>query len=237
MAINSAGTATISFRGDWSKLNSELAAQGELMSRQGSTLGKTFAKGLAAGVAGAGAIAVAAGKKFTDFNQQMTLVQTQAGASAKEVKALTSQVLELSKKTGEFSPNEMAKGLFRVESAGFRGQKAMQVLTDAVHLAEVGQSDLESTTYALTAAMKSGIKGAEDSATAVGTLNAAVGLGNMHMQDLIGAMGTGILISAKQFGLSLMDVTSALDLMTRKGMGAEAVRHEAADGVNADGRR
>lgn len=167
------------------------------------------------------AVAVAAGHLSIDFNQAMELSHTQAGATAKEVSNLSGKVLELSKHS-EFAPTELANGLYRVESAGIRGSKALKTLDDAQKLAAVGQSDLQTTTYALVAAMNSGIKGTETSAKTVGVLNAAVGEGNMRMDDLTGALGTGVLPAAKAFGLSLKDVTSAIDVMTRSGTPATA---------------
>jgi hypothetical protein len=85
-----------------------------------------------------------------------------------------------------------------------------------------GQSDLESTTSALGAALRTNIKGTGDFRKAMATLNATVGAGNMKMDDLIGALGTGVLPAAKMAGLSLKDVGAALALMVDEGMQADA---------------
>ena len=166
-------------------------------------------------------IGVAAAKMGMDFEQNMRLISTQAGASSQEVKNLRGEVLELAK-ASEFSPTELAKGLFRIESAGLRGKKAMDVLRTATKGAEVGQADFEAVSTALTAAVKTGIKGTEDYTQAMATLSAIVGSGNMRMEDLAAALSTGILPSAKAFGLSLRDVGTALAVMTARGTPAQA---------------
>lgn len=160
-------------------------------------------------------------KMAVDFEQQMTLVQTQAGASAQEVANMRQPILDLAK-VSEQGPEELAKGLYRVESAGFRGQKALDVLKVASEGAAVGNTDVESTAHALGAAVNSNIRGAHDFTHAMGVLNAAVGEGDMRMADLTGALSTGLLPRAKAVGLRLQDVTTALDTMTRSGMPAQA---------------
>jgi hypothetical protein len=54
------------------------------------------------------------------------------------------------------------------------------------------------------------------------TLNATVGAGNMRMDDLIGALGTGVLPAAKLPVSRLKDVGAALALMVDEGMHADA---------------
>jgi TP901 family phage tail tape measure protein len=170
---------------------------------------------------GLGLVGIAAGKLSVDFNKKMTLIETQAGAPAGEIDKLKNKVLDLSKQS-VFAPSALADGLFHIESAGFHGVKAMQALNAAQKLATVGGSDLESTTYALVSALETGIKGASNMTTAVGTMNAIVGHGDMRMEDFTSALSTGILPVAKSFGLSLRDVGSALDTMTARGTPAQA---------------
>ncbi len=182
------------------------------------TVGKSMTKYITVPAVAAGAVAV---KLAMDFDKSMALIQTQAGASASEVKKLSQEVLDFAKsgKT-QFSPNELAQALYSIESAGIHGAKAMDTLRASAKLATVGQSDLASTTKALAAAQKTGIKGSGDLKKAIGTLNASVGQGQMHMDDLVSAMGTGFLSTAAQMGLSLKDVGGALAELTKQGMPA-----------------
>ena len=187
----------------------------------GSAFDKAFGKAAGAGTLAAfGVVMVDSVKKASEFQKQMALVQTQAGGSAKEVKNMSKALLEMAKNGVEFDPIELAKGLYRVESAGYRGGKALRTLNDAQRLADVGNADLEATTNALTGAMKSGIKGAQNSGKAIGTLNAIIGAGNMRMEDLTSAMGTGFLSNAKQMGVTLEQAGAALATLTVQGQPA-----------------
>lgn len=179
-------------------------------------------------VAGTAGLAIGAGLAYgavksveaaTKFQSSMELIQTQAGGSAKEVKNMSSALLDMAAKVGS-TPEELSKGLYHVESAGFRGAKALSVLRLAAEGAAVGHSDLESTTTALVAAQRSGIKGLGDMSHAMGSLNAIVGAGNMRMDDLTSALGTGVLPVAKAFGASITDVGAALATMTSNGIPA-----------------
>ncbi len=199
------------------------AATAEKSAAKTSGAMASFNKGIASlakqGPLALGAFAVASVKMSIDFEDAMSQIQTQAGASADEVKKLTPAILDLAK-ASEFGPTELAKGLFRVESAGIRGARAMKILKAATDLADVGHSDLEETTRAYVAAVKSGIKGTQDFNKAAGLMNAIVGQGSMRMGDLVGAFGTGLLPRAKAVGLSLDQVGAALGVLTEQGMGA-----------------
>lgn len=197
-----------------------ITALGRNFERAGSSLyvtGRELSRGITAPLALAGGAAV----KFNiDFEKAMTLIHTQAGASAEEVKSLTGSVLDLARE-GEHGPTELANALYHLESVGLRGGRAMEALKVAEEGATVGGADLESVTNALAGATQSGIEGTQNLEEAMGTLNAIVGQGNLRMQDLVGALSTGILPVARSFGLGLNDVGAALDVLTAKGVPAE----------------
>lgn len=158
-------------------------------------------------------------KLASDFQQQMALIQTQAGQSAARVNELSNSVLQLAGDTAT-APTELAKGLYHVVSAGVPAAQQMDVLKTAALGARVGLSDLEDTTNALTGTMVSGIGGVHGAADAMGQLNAIVGSGNMRMKDLVSALGTGILPVANNAGLRLRDVGASLATLTDMGMPA-----------------
>ena len=164
----------------------------------------------------AGAALAISTKAAIDFNQAMELVHTQAGASQQEVDALKNSVLALAPAVGE-GPTDLANALYHIESVGYRGQQAMDILKLAAEGAQVGQANLDDTTYALTSTLSSMIDGAQNATEAMGYLNAIVGAGDMHMQDLNGAIGTGFLASAQVFGLSLQSTGAALATLTDNG--------------------
>lgn len=184
-----------------------------------SKTGKTLTRDVTLPIVGIG---IAATKMALTFDDKMRQVQTQAGASSKEVSRMHDYVLKLAQTSGDVAgPNQLADALYRVESAGIRGGEAMRVLKAADDLATVGHANLEQATYGLVSAVKSGIDGAQNYAQAIGTMNATVGEGNMRMDDLTAAFSTGILPMAKQAGISLAEVGAALDVFTNRGKPAQ----------------
>jgi TP901 family phage tail tape measure protein len=174
---------------------------------------------LGVGVAG---LAVGAGltKMAGTFQQQMLLVRTQAGDTTDNIAHLSQQVLQLAGSVGQ-SPDALAQGLFHLASAGFTGKTAMDMLTAGAKLAAVGQSDFETTMQAVIFTMRAGLPDIHNASDAVSMLNAIVGNGDMHMQDLASAMGSGILPVAAQFGVSMQSVGAALAFMTDRGTPAD----------------
>lgn len=163
--------------------------------------------------------AAAAVKMGIDFQRNMQLIYTQAGASAGEVRKLNGQVLDLARNSA-LGPTELAKGLYHVESLGLRGGEAMKVLKTSSDAAFLGIADLETVTTALGGAVVSGIRGSQNYEKAMGTLDATIGAGNMRMEDLAQALG-GVLAPAKNAGISLAEVGAAMAVLTDRGMGAD----------------
>ena len=195
------------------------AKMGEARTEMRTTEG-SFAQAGALGkgaLLGIGAVAVGVGyesvKLAAGFDQAMEMVHTQAGASQREVDKLKGSVLALAPAVG-MGPEELATGLYHIESAGFRGAQAMDILTAASKLAVIGQSDFETTSQAVVGVMASQIKGVKDAADAGNLLNTTVGMGDMKMQQLAEAIGTGILPKAAAAGMSFEDVGSALATLT-----------------------
>ncbi len=180
--------------------------------------------GKAAGLA-LGGIALAEGLKksvsaASQFQASMELVHTQAGATQGEVGKLTKSVRDLAPTLG-IDVNSLARGLFRIESAGLRGSAALKAMTLAGKGAQIGQADFESVAKTLANILESKIvTGSNAAAKSMGLLNAIVGAGDMRMQDLSDAMGTGILPVARSFGISLQDVGGAIAEMTASGVPA-----------------
>ncbi len=150
----------------------------------------------------------------------MSLIQTQAGASAAEVKRLSQAVIEMSPQVG-LGPEALAQGLYHIESAGIRGAKALDLLKVAADGAAVGHADLQTVTQALIASTVSGIKGVHSMSDAMGILNGIVGSGDVRMEALAKSFGSGILSTASVFGLSLQDVGAAMATLTDNAMPAQ----------------
>lgn len=176
------------------------------------------------GALGLAAIGLEAVKMSTKFNHEMLRIRTDAGASTKELANMKTGVLDLASSGRSMGqgPMSLAAGLYHLESLGIRGKSALKALALSSQEAAISGANLEQTTTAMGAAMYVGIKGTGNLTKLMGTLNATVGAGNMRFQDLVEALGTGVLPSAKVAGLSLQDVSAALAVATDSGYKASS---------------
>jgi TP901 family phage tail tape measure protein len=97
----------------------------------------------------------------------------------------------------------------------------MDQLKVSAEAASMTGANLDDTTYALSSVMASGITGAKNYADMMGVLNGIVGAGDMRFQDLNGAISTGFIPTAAQFGISIQSLGAALSTLTDNGEGAE----------------
>jgi len=211
-----AADATLRYRRE---LDAVAASQDRAAARQlaaAASIGKSLTTYITVPLAIAGYEAV---KMGVDFQQQMLLIQTQAGASAQEVQKLSGAVLKLAPAVG-IGPSELAKGLYHLESLGLRGVKAMDTLRIASIAAGMGVADLETTASALGAVVVTGIQGAQDYQQAMATLTATIGAGNMRMEDLAGSIGN-VAPAAAAAGISLPELGAAMATLTDRGFSAE----------------
>lgn len=180
---------------------------------------KRTAAGLGLALLGVGFEAV---KASANFNHEMLRIRTDAGASTHELNNMKKGVLDLAASGQSMGqgPMSLAQGLYHLESLGIRGSKALQALKLASQETAISGANLEQTTSALGAAIYVGIKGTGDLNQTMGILNATVGAGNMRFQELVDALGTGVLASAKVAGLSIQDVGSALAVLSDGGQNA-----------------
>lgn len=204
-----------------SKAFDTAGASATKMERTISRVGKGVVLFGAAAAAAVVAIGVESAKAAVEFQSSMTKIQTQAGGTSKDVRVLSKDILALGGKVQQ-GPQELADSLYHLKSVGLDNAKAMKALRAASDLAAVGGANLEETTNAVAGAWRSGIKGAQSFGQSAATVNAIIGAGNMRMEDFIGAIGTGILPSAKSFGVSMKSVGAALALMTDEGIPADA---------------
>lgn len=175
---------------------------------------KVAGAALAVGLAGGLAEGV---KSASEFQSEMIRLATQTGATTKDVKTLSDQVLQLGTTTQQ-GPQKLSEALFHLKAVGMDNVSAMKALKEASDLAAVGHADLEQSANALAGVWRTGIKGATSFHEAVSTVNAVIGAGNMTLEQFNAAIGTGIVPSAKTFGLSLKQIGAALALMTDEGI-------------------
>lgn len=189
-----------------------VAAAGTKAEASGAKMESAGRKGKLAFLAVAAAVAYSV-VKAAKFQTSINHLNTQAGVSRSKLAALGQGVLKLAGEVGE-DPDSLAESLYHVESnfssVGITSKKALGLVKVAAEGARTGGADLVDVTNALTAAVAANIPGVQDMSGAMGILNATVGAGDMNMQDLADAFGTGMVVVAKQFGLSIKDVGAAL---------------------------
>lgn len=203
---------TAAMGGAETKLSGLAAANARL-----AAAGKIAMGALAIGVAAVGYESV---KLAANFDQTMELVHTQAGAAQSEVDGLKDAVLKLSPAVG-IGPEKLAEGLYHIESTGFRGKEAMDILTASAKLAAMGLADLDTVTFAMSGVMSSAMKDVTSAADATNYLNTIVGMGDMKMDKLASAIGTGILPAFKVAGLGMKDFGASLAVLTDNSVGAD----------------
>ena len=196
-----------------------MAAEGE---EAGASAGEGFMAKLKGVIAGdipilevllGAAFVAATADMASKFQAAMELVHTQAGVAQSAISGLSGSVLTLAGKVG-VSPDSLAQALYHVESSfqsvGISGARAMQLVQIAAEGARTGNANLVDVTNALDAVIVSGIGGIQNYGQAMGVLNGIVGTGDMTMQDLADAMGTGLMAVAKSYGQSIYEVGAAL---------------------------
>lgn len=191
----------------------KLGAQAEATGKRFGAIGRGMGLAAAGAVTAAAVVGVESIKMASTFQAQMERIHTQAGVAQKNIAGLGKGVLGLAGQVAQ-SPDSLAEALYHVESSfasmGITGAKAMDILKVASEGATIGGSNLVDTTNGLDAAIVSGIKGVGNYKQAMGELNAVVGSGDMKMQDLSEALGTGVLAVVKNFGVTLGDAGAAL---------------------------
>lgn len=197
------------FKAGMVEARGEMAATNDSFARLGS-IGKTAMLAIGAAALAVGAYSVDMAAKF---DRAMELIHTQAGASQVEVEKLKNEVLNLAGPTAQ-APIDLANGLYHIESAGFRGNVALQMLTEAAKGATIGQANLESVTQAMIGTMAAGLPDVHNAAEAMQYLNMIVGTGDMRMNKLAQSIATGVLPTFKTAGLTMKDYGAALATLT-----------------------
>jgi TP901 family phage tail tape measure protein len=187
-------------------------------------VGATLTASVTAPLVGAAYAAVQFGG---DFETQMTRVITLAGASRAEVDSLRSQVLALGPATG-IGPDELAKGLFVLESYGLKGADAMTVLTTAANMSALGMGTTTDVARALTGVLFAYKNENLSAADAGDILTKAVQVGNMKIDELIPSIAMVNPIAAAM-GVKFEDVAAALATFSHAGVNT----HVAATGLRA----
>lgn len=188
------------------------------------------AMGLGTGMIAAGA-AVAFGMgdaamAAANFQSQLTLLMTHAGASFPVMQQLGAWILQVAGQLG-FNPTSLAEATYHVQSVMTSlpeklrtVQNEEQLVYASAQLAAIGHADLEDSVNAVTKAFVVYGKDSYTASQITAIFNQTVGEGNMRLTDLNAAFSGGLLPVAEQAGLRLESLGAALATMTDEGIPA-----------------
>ena len=178
-----------------------------------TSIGRSMSAAITLPLAGAAYESV---KFATDFEAGMAKVEGAAGAGAVEVGNLKDQVLKLAQATGKM-PDELAQGLYPIESLGFRGAEAMDILGRAAKLSASGLGQVDDIAATAKFAIKAYGEENLSVAQAMDTFAAAVREGGAAPDAMAGAIGR-VLPEAARMGISFDKLTGSIAAMTRIGL-------------------
>jgi TP901 family phage tail tape measure protein len=189
---------------------------GPAIGKAGSAFNK-LALGMAASAAFFGVKALDAA---ADLETAMTRVQTGAGEAETNIRADMNGILQMMGEVGA-SAQDLAQGLYTVNSAGFHGAEGLAVLKIAAMGAKVGAADMHTTVDALTTALNAYGLGSDHAAAAMNALVAAEGQGKTNLEALAGSL-SAVVPAAAAAHVGLNDVLAAMATMTAQGTPAAA---------------
>src|ERR1019366_593331 len=163
---------------------------------------------------------------------------------ASQMGALTKMTENISKMTG-INLNDVANNLYRVASGtaswnhglGATMTQLTNITRSVTNLQVLGNvpagAASEQAARVITALVNSNVKGiGTSSEKAAALINAAVGSGDMRLNDLVPGIGRGVLQSAKANGMSAKDMLSWIALQTSMGTTASVAGNYVKTGIN-----
>src|SRR5260221_1644164 len=190
----------------------DTAEAGAAVSRLGGAWKMMAVGGVLVAAAALGKAVLMAG----DFQASMTRLVTSAGELPKNLKMVSDGILNMAVATGT-STQQLAAGMYYVESSGYRGAAALRVLTVAAEGAKTENADLTTVSKALTTVMTDYHMPVTQAAAAMNGLIATVQNGKTNLQELSASMGSVLPIASK-LHISFPQVAGAMDTMTNAGM-------------------
>jgi TP901 family phage tail tape measure protein len=193
----------------------------------------SMSKAMAATAAGVGlagaAFAAVSVKMAADFQQSVTKLATTAGESTKNLKMVGDGMLTMAGQVG-ISANELAKGMYTVESSGIHGADALTVLKAAAQGAKQEQADLSKVTDAVTTALHDYNLPASDAAKVTSQMVTAVSFGKTTFDELTGSLHSVTPLAAA-LHVPFADIIGSLSAMTASGMSADQATQNMADAL------
>lgn len=191
-----------------------------------ATVESASKKMLLVGAAGAVITGVTV-KMAADYESATTRLVTSAGETEANLETVRDGILSMAGAVG-MSAEDLAKGMYTVESAGYHGADGLTVLKAAAQGAKEENASLTTVADAVSTALTDYHLPADQAALVTSQLVTAVGQGKTTMEEFSGSLHS-ITPLAASLGLSLADVTGTLAEMTAHGMSADQASQNLAD--------
>ena len=209
-------------QGVWAELGLDLTpfsrglekAQG-LLTKYEKNLGETAALASGIGAALAGGLAVAA-KLAIGFEAAMRNVNSIAKESETVFAQTGDAILQMAGEVGQ-TPEKLAQGLYDIQSSGFAGAGALEILRQSAVAATAGLSDTATASRAIVGVLNAYGLGADQAAHVSDVLFQTVNRGVLTFSDLAQNLGE-VVSAAAQANVSLEEIGAAIATMTKAGM-------------------
>lgn len=210
-----------SLRGTDSGFSGMMASAESRLKTLASSTDKTTSKladvGLAIGAAAVG-IGIYSVKAAANYEQLTTTLVTGGGEQLANLEMVRQGMLTMAGQVGE-NADDLAKGMYYVESASFHGAAGLQVLQAAAEGAKIGMTDDISVAQGLTTELKDYHQSASLATGVTGQMVAAVAAGKQTMGEFSSSLAT-ILPTAAALHISFQQISAAEATMTEDGVPA-----------------
>ena len=208
-SLDSARKSLNTFADSTNSVNTRVGALGNTANAVGSSLSKY----VTLPILGIGAAAL---KMSTQFDAQMSRVQSVAGATTSQMKALHDQALSLGATTA-FSASEAAEGMENLASAGFTVNEITKAMPGMLDLAAASGEDLANSADIAASTLRGFGLAASDAGHVADVLAKNANVTNAAVADTGEAMKY-VAPVAHSMGLSLEEVTAAIGEMANQGI-------------------
>jgi TP901 family phage tail tape measure protein len=189
-----------------------------------TTTGRTLTRNVTLPIVAVGAASV---KMALDYDTAINHVQALTGASQKQTKQWSDQILALAPKIGQ-SPQDLANALYFVASSGAKVNQVLPITAASARAAASGMGDAQTIAQLLTSAMNAYGSKTLSASKATDILTEAVKVGKAEPGELAQEIGKVIPV-AQSMGVTFAEATTSVSELTNTGLDAA----QAATGVRA----
>jgi TP901 family phage tail tape measure protein len=169
-------------------------------------------------IAAIGAAAVISAHQAADFQGQLVRLVTDAGESASNLDMVRQGILKMATDTGT-ATDQLTTGMYYVESGGYHGARALEILTAAAKGAKVGYAELGTMANATTTLLTDFGAQAGTATNVVNALIATVSHGKTTLEELAGSLAM-VAPAAAAAHVHMNDMLAAMATMTGEGVPA-----------------